>query len=147
MNDQRAAIRKALNDDESAIAFIDCFYYIADVWDDLIDKDKPVSDQQINDAFWSALITLPRNPFYVKHFFELSPVMAVDIQNWFAANHLSTSKNQTLRRAGNVLRNRVFDLVLVCSRIIGGVAHAQEHGMVLAEFFYDEPLTEDLQGV
>jgi hypothetical protein len=33
------------------------------IWDDLIDKDKPVSDEQINKAFLIALVYMPSNPF------------------------------------------------------------------------------------
>jgi len=41
-------------------AFIDLLH----TWDDLVDKDKPVSEIEINRAFLTALVYLPANPFY-----------------------------------------------------------------------------------
>lgn len=146
MEQQRIAIREALNHDQAAVSFIEAFFFVCDVWDDLIDKDKPVTDHNINAAFWACLIGLPRNPFYAKYKFELEPVMAAAIQNWHAANSLERSDSITLRRAANVLRNRVFDLVMVCARLIGGIDHALHHGPILASYFYDEPLPEDVKG-
>jgi len=36
---------------------------IVETWDDLIDKDKPISDQDISGSFYAATVNLPLNPF------------------------------------------------------------------------------------
>ena len=53
--------------------FHDLLSELSNIWDDLIDKDKPVSDEQINKAFKIALIYLPSNPVY-KQLGEKMPV-------------------------------------------------------------------------
>lgn len=37
---------------------------LSHTWDDLIDKDKDLSDRAIHEAFWFALCDLPNNQFY-----------------------------------------------------------------------------------
>ena len=34
-------------------------------WDDLVDKDKPVSEADINGAFVALMVHVPANPFYL----------------------------------------------------------------------------------
>jgi hypothetical protein len=50
--------------DEQALLMFRLFGELAHTWDDLIDRDKEVTDDAINKAFAIALVYLPANPFY-----------------------------------------------------------------------------------
>ena len=49
---------------QAAVNFNLLFRDILHTWDDLIDRDKPVSGEAIHQAFRAALVLLPANPFY-----------------------------------------------------------------------------------
>jgi hypothetical protein len=93
---------------------------ISHVWDDLIDKDKPVSDDQINRAFWLALIAIPGNPFYARFGDTLRPVMATGILNWIAANALEKRGGEHEMQIAHVTRYSVADVLMLIATLIGG---------------------------
>ena len=107
---------------EAAVDYIADFLAAWHIWDDLIDKDKPITDESINQAFINAFIKLPRNPFYQANFGILNPLMENAFINWFAANNLE-QQNQNLRTAYD-LRNTYLNIIVTCANIIGGVEWA-----------------------
>jgi hypothetical protein len=56
---------------QSAVEFVLALSTMAELWDDLTDKDKELSPQDIQSAMWAALVTLPNNEFFNTH------------KNWF----------------------------------------------------------------
>ena len=60
---------------QSAVDFCITIGSIAEIWDDLIDKDKDVSNAEINETFWDCLIRLPNNYFFNEHKAFLTPLM------------------------------------------------------------------------
>ena len=59
---------------------------LVQIWDDLIDKDKEVAEEEINHAFLTALAYMPANPFYLSIQKDILPM-------WITA--LSASKSPT----------------------------------------------------
>lgn len=57
------------------------------VWDDLIDKDKAVSDAAINGAFMTALVYLQSNPFYRSIQDAVLPIWLSVCSSYEVANH------------------------------------------------------------
>jgi hypothetical protein len=108
--------------DEAAVNYIVDFLAAWHIWDDLIDKDKPITDESINQAFINAFIKLPRNTFYQANFAILNPLMENAFVSWFAANGLE-QRNENLRTAYD-LRNTYLNIVIACANIIGGVEWA-----------------------
>lgn len=133
---------------QDAVAFLNLFFDICSIWDDLIDKDKNLSDWDINKAFYSALISLPRNRFYMANFNELNVTVESIIQSWWVANSIEkTSKDDTQLAAANVLKCKFFDIMVKSATIIGGVEHAYKIAPVLASVCYDETLDEYKKGL
>ncbi|MGZ5165754.1 MAG: hypothetical protein ACXWCQ_35110 [Burkholderiales bacterium] len=116
---------------DDAIAFIQLIHEIAEIWDDLIDKDNPVSDSAIDGAFYRALVTLPRNGFYRQHFALLSPILEAAILDWFAANDLERRRAGDDLRTAYVLRCGAQALTVMAARIIGGVEWARRVNLEL----------------
>lgn len=110
-----------LKGDQSAAAFVIDLRNVVEVWDDLIDKDKPVKPEDINGSFYTALVGLPRNRFYQEHFALLSPLVEAMIVDWHAANALEKSNTE----AAWALRFTFISVVAMCARIIGGLEWAQ----------------------
>lgn len=68
--------------------------FVAHVWDDLIDKDKPVSQEQINAAFELALFAIPNNPFYLAHRAGIAPLIYSGILGFVTANRMEQSGDE-----------------------------------------------------
>jgi hypothetical protein len=83
----------------------------AHTWDDLVDKDKEVSEDRINDAFLTALVYMPVNPFYQRIQAQILPMWITTVSAYQTANHFEKTKDphgleiaHTLRyAAGNII--------------------------------------------
>lgn len=70
------------------------FIDLAHTWDDLVDKDKEVSEAQINNAFLIALVYMPANPFYKSIQDQLLPLWAVVVSAYTTANTFEKNKDE-----------------------------------------------------
>lgn len=109
-----------LRGDADAVRFITAIHRIVETWDDLIDKDKPVSEGEINSAFMTALIELPRNQFYMRNFATLNPILESAIDTWRVSNALERTKDDNALTTAFILRCGVFALTIQSAKIIGG---------------------------
>ncbi len=126
MSDDREYLLHAYKGNADAVALVLAIAEISHTWDDLIDRDKPVSDAQINRAFGIALLELPKNPFYQAHCLELLPVMTTGTLNWQTANEYEKTKDHEAHALAHVLRYGIADLVLFIAYLIGGQEWAKQ---------------------
>lgn len=126
---------------ESAVDYIVDLIAAWHIWDDLIDKDKPITDASINQAFINAFIRLPRNYFYQANFTVLNPLMENAFINWMAANNLE-QRGENLEVAYE-LRNTYLSIVITCAAIIGGVDWATEVAVDVQKNLADNDSFED----
>ena len=105
---------------QSAIDLALLLARVSHVWDDLIDRDKPVSDETINQTFYALLITLPSNPFFREHADTLLPLMAVGAMNYEIANRYEAEGGKEPLALAHVLRYAVSDVLTAIALIIGG---------------------------
>lgn len=80
--------------DVDAVRLLDDLGVVAHIWDDLIDKDKPVSDAMINLAFECALLHIPMNPVYRRHQDALAPLILTGIAGFHAATRMERSGDE-----------------------------------------------------
>ncbi len=118
--------------------FLESVVRIAHVWDDLIDQDAPVEPRDINDAFRLALFSLPRNPFYVRHFDLLNPLLLSAINNWVVANQLEATGDIEDRRIAFISRSSYIDLMTQVAFIMGGEDWVREVGPEIRRFVHQE---------
>jgi hypothetical protein len=83
---------------------------ITELYDDLIDGDKEISHAQIHKAFYTALVTLPTNPFYLEHQGHLSPLIVQAIALWQTSNILQGGSVND-RAVSYTLRNMDLQIV------------------------------------
>lgn len=115
-----------LKSDVHAIAMMQILYRIFHLCDDIADGDKPLAKGDVLNGFWATLIELPRNIFYRHNFADLNPVMAVAIQNWFAANHFEESDTAPGKRIAFILRSDYINILTASTLLIGGPAWTRE---------------------
>lgn len=118
--------------------FLLAIHDIAHVWDDLIDKDKPVTDDEINDAFFKALVVLPNNAFYRQHFTALQPLVMTSILNWLTANALEASDKPDDKHISFVTRSAYTDLITYVAMLVGGPGWAVQQGPEIRRFVHVE---------
>ena len=128
-----AFMRVAFSGNEDAVRFVLDICKIADVWDNLIDKDATMSDADIHAAFWAALISLPTNPFYRANQDQLLPLFVAGITNWKAATAIERSSESTgdALEIAHVIRYGIADVVLMTAVLTSGVEIAEKYAVEL----------------
>ncbi len=131
---------------EDAVIFCQRLAEVAQVWDDLIDKDKPITEKQINNAFINCLLRIPCMPFYQDNFGHLQPVIQNAVYDWLTANELEQG-NDHAKSMAFVLRDAITSVAIQCAFLVGGHEHAIEQGPKIRRFFHDEPLSAYMKGL
>lgn len=68
--------------DSPGVKFFQKFVIIANLWDDLIDKDKEITDVEVINAFTILLTTYQSDPFFLTHQDALLPTIGIACQNY-----------------------------------------------------------------
>lgn len=116
------------------------------LWDDLIDKDKPVPDDTVHRVFTNLLAILPMNPFFRQYNVQLCTVMMVAIQNWHVANASERSSAGAIRLGEQVvpldvafvLRSSYVDWVTITATLCGGTEHGRRIAVRVRELAHRE---------
>ena len=111
--------------DESAVALAEMLADISQIWDDLVDRDVTVTSSAINTMMRFALIDIPKNAFYQRHFPSLHPVLEDRLYTWLDANLLEREGGQTNLQVSYVLRSVITDILIHMTFLEGGLAHRQ----------------------
>lgn len=146
MNEQ-ALLNKVLKGDEEAINLMNDLAMVSQVWDDLIDRDKPVDNRMINEAFLALLYCLPRNDFYTQNITELQPVIDSAMIDWFTANELEQCKGSEIwdsheKPMAWCLRDSLASVLICCAKIIGGMDWAISVSLEIRRFVHDEAIED-----
>ena len=131
------ALKASCGDNAGAdflVMMLECLH----VWDDLIDKDKTVSDEQINELFFKLMVWLPLNPFYQKFAAQLSAVMLTAIQNWRVATDAERGKNMLSREVSFAIRSSYVDVVTLVATLCGGITHGKETCLAIRSMAHSE---------
>lgn len=131
-------IQTVCRGDASASEFLHTVTQIAHVWDDLIDQDQPILADQIHQAFVQALVTLPLNAFYRRHFDMLHPVLVSSISNWLVANELERDGSMDDLRIAFISRSSYVDLVTQVAFLVGGFPWVRSVGPEIRRFAHEE---------
>lgn len=132
-------IRYALRNDESAVAFFIMLRGALHFWDDLIDKNRPVSPEAINGVMFSILVDLPNNAFYREHFDELRPILTTAIANWSASNEFEAGDDIRRLQIAFIARSDYINILIYCTYLVGGRAWMLE----MAPLIRDQWTVED----
>lgn len=143
----RDILLRWLRNDKAAADYVEMVCNVAHVWDDLIDRDKDVSDEVISEAFFEALIRLPRNPFYRKHFDHLNSVLMNSISNWQVATKLEREGGEYEKSIAFILRSSYIDLVTQSALLIADQQWACQVGEEARRLTHGETYVGYLQAL
>jgi len=120
--------------DREALSLMHSLSDITELWDDLIDNDKLLTHDDINAAFYTALVVLPNNPFWCKHRLFLTPIVITAINSWQDANRLSTG-TRSERALAYTLRNLDIQVVQAIVFITQGYPRLRELSAEIWTYF------------
>jgi hypothetical protein len=124
VDNQLPTLEKNLNywlrgDSESIIFCLNMFKTIH-LWDDLIDKDNDVRDDEINNAFTFLMVDMPLNVFYIRNYRDIAPMMNNIINKWHTANVFEKEKKEGDIEKAYMLRAELYQLFVLCATLVGG---------------------------
>lgn len=121
-----SALAKALLGNEDAVRLNAALIEVLHLWDDLIDKDKVIADEDINRGFRAALVEIPGNPFYQAHFAQLHPLLDNLILNWMTATEMERAPQSGHDlTVAFIIRSDYCNFLLKCMQIVGGFEYAR----------------------
>lgn len=136
--DKETLFRHVCGGNPAAAQFLMDMVEVLHLWDDLIDMDRPVPPEAINDAFRMALVDIPRNPFYQSNFDLLNPVLLSAINNWHVANILEAGDAEDDLRIAFISRSSYIDLITQVAYIVGGDEWVRHIGPDIRRFAHSE---------
>ncbi len=78
---------------QDALNMYRMFVDMTHVWDDLVDKDRSLSEDDINRAFMIALVYLPANSFYRSIQQAIMQMLLTTMSAYNTANHIEKTKD------------------------------------------------------
>jgi hypothetical protein len=128
--------------DPAAIQFILDFSDTCELFDDLIDKDKPISDAHVVRVLFKVLTEMPLNPFFDHHKARLIPIIVTGINAWLDANSLEQGDDNDLVFA-YVLRDWYMEFVAYVIYLVRGRDYMRAVSLDVRHFFtHHETLDE-----
>jgi hypothetical protein len=141
---ERELYMKWTRGNKDAANFIEQFFYLCHLWDDLVDGDKKRSVEEINMAFWAALVLIPENPFYRQNWADLQPIIVAAINDWHTANALEEAPEG--RDIAYTLRCSIITIISHCAYLCGGYHWLREVGPEIRRIGQRETLQEYKEG-
>lgn len=112
---------------EHALQMFRMFGDLLHIWDDLVDKDRERTEEEINHAFAIALVYLPANPFYKSIQEQIMPMWLTVISAYQVANHYQNSKDEHGIEIAHGLRYAAGNIIAYAMHVCVGPVKAQEY--------------------
>jgi purine-cytosine permease-like protein len=111
---------------QDALNMYRAFVNLAHTWDDMVDRDKPVSADDINRAFLTCLVYLPANPFYRAIQEQILPMWLVVVSSYETANTFEKAKDPHGIEIAHSLRYAAGSIVAYAVHVCLGAEKAKE---------------------
>ena len=112
---------------KDALIMYRMFVDLAHIWDDLIDKDKEVTERGINNAFLICLVYLPLNPFYQLIQRDILPMWITVVSSYEAANKFEREKDERGLEAAHMLRYAAGNILAYAIHVAVGPELAAQY--------------------
>lgn len=120
--------------DKSAVKYVLDVLYVGHLCDDLFDKDRYRTSDEINSAFRIALGDIPMNPFFQAFGQHLAPMQLSAMLLWVDSTKLEKG-NDNDKMAAFIMRNALANIVHYCLFLVGGLEWQQENGARIWQIF------------
>ena len=112
--------------DQNAYNLFQMFIELSHTWDDIVDKDKEVSEDQVNNAFLIALVYMPSNPFYQRILSAILPMWIPVVSAYKTANKFEQDKDEHGIEIAHNLRYAAGYIISYMVHVCVGYEKAQE---------------------
>lgn len=140
---EREWLMEVLQGCEDAVELCVALGSVSQVWDDLVDEGR---SDHVSEAFLTALVEIPANPFYRAHFDQLHPVISMACFDYLAAQRLERGTPHE-RVLSFSLRDSYAAIVVQCAALIGGIGYGAAQSARIRMAVHDEPLSAYLGGL
>jgi hypothetical protein len=103
------------------------FVDLAHLWDDLVDKDKEVTEDEINNAFLICLVYLPVNPFYRSIQDQILPMWITVVSAFQTANKFEKDKDAHGIEISHGLRYAAGNIMAYMIHVCVGAEEAKKY--------------------
>jgi hypothetical protein len=104
----------------AAVAFVEGFWSLMVVWDDAIDRDRPVDREAINEAILWALFDLQDNPFFRANRLVLRGAMHQALATWLLSLDYERSGDPALIEQAYWMRYSSIGVFATAALLTGG---------------------------
>jgi len=111
---------------QDALNLYRMFRDLAHVWDDLVDKDNPVTEVEINNAFLICLVYMPANPFYQRIQAAVMPMWITVVSAYQTANSFERNKDEHGIEIAHTLRYTAGNIIAYAVHVCVGQEKAAE---------------------
>jgi hypothetical protein len=132
----------ALQGHTAAVMLCQRVFKVSQILDDLIDKDKPVSDEDIYKAFFNAMVSIPLNAFYQQHQVYLVPLFNQYLTDWYDATLMERQGDNHFRNVSFATRSNVGSIIGQCAFLIGGLDWQREVSVRVREHIHEDTLEQ-----
>jgi purine-cytosine permease-like protein len=121
-----ATVVKWFGGNEDAARMYHAFESMTHTWDDLVDRDREVSETAINNAFLAALVYLPANPFYRSIQEQILPMWITVVSAYETGNKFEREKDEHGIEISHSLRYTLGNIVAYAVHVCVGPEKAKE---------------------
>jgi hypothetical protein len=111
---------------QDALNMFRMFVVMSHTWDDLVDKDKNVSESEINNAFLIALVYLQANPFYRSIQEQIWPMWMMVVTAYETANKFEREKDPLGIEIAHSLRYAAGHIIAYAVQVCVGPEKAKD---------------------
>ena len=111
---------------QDALSMFRMLVDLAHTWDDLVDRDNPTSDAEINNAFLVCLVYLQANPFYRSIQEQVWPMWLTVVSAYETANTFEKNKDAHGIEIAHTLRYAAGHIVAYAIHVCVGAEKAKE---------------------
>ena len=111
---------------QDALNMYRMFVDLSHLWDDLVDKDKDATEDDINNAFLICLVYLPANPFYRSIQDQILPMWLTVVSAYQTANKFQKDKDPHGIEIAHSLRYAAGNIMAYAVHVCIGPERAKE---------------------
>ena len=129
-------------DDESAVQFAQIVGQSAELFDDILDRDADINQNQVFHLMNALWVTLPNNKFWQTYRGFLTPILLMSLNAWLVANKLESGTSND-RVYAYTTRNLTLQILPMMVYALHGEKRMREVSMDIHQFFTVHESFED----
>ena len=133
---------KWFNNNQDAFNMVEMIIEMLHIWDDVVDKDNEITEQDINKAFSTALIYLPMNSFYRQIQSNVVPMWINIISSYETANKFEREKDEKGLNIGYCLRSAIGQIIGYSIFVLNTKELSDEYIPLMWKWLHGEDLSE-----